>query len=128
MNATDVERLVPHLSLPGCQPDTDGSNTSSTASSPPHRGRCIELLQHSGGRNASEAEAATACRGEADLCQRYNGGCKANDVTCKLMHKVRNYLRTHYSAKSGPPLSRKTTSMIPAIKVRSATITNEHFA
>ena len=38
MNATDLERLVPHL---GCQPDKASKNSTSTS----HKGRCIELLQ-----------------------------------------------------------------------------------
>ena len=106
MNATDVERLVPHL---GCHPDLlQGSNP---------KGRCIELLQNSFASGTPlnlSKELATACRGEADLCHdlKQGGRCQENDVICQLMHKVRNYLRTHYKddqqdSKSGRPEKRK---------------------
>ena len=118
MNATDVERLVPHL---GCQPDEASRNSTSRTR---HKGRCIELLQpHLGSTNSRPSsqtsssglskEVATACRGEADLCHDLNGasgGCEENDVICQLMHKVRNYLRTHYNEERPPRPPQLTAS------------------
>ena len=117
MNATDVERLVPHLSLPGCKP---GGTNSSTSRSQGHRGRCIELEQQkqqllephqlledseaAGEATSSPGETATACRGESDLCQRFKSSrCGQSDVICQLMHKVQRYLRTHYNITTGAP-------------------------
>ena len=118
MNATDVERLVPHLSLPGCKPGGGvGSNAAGNSTS--HRGRCIELEQKQqllephqlledsdsgGGGEAASGETATACRGESDLCQRFKSSrCGQSDVICQLMHKVQRYLRTHYNITTGAP-------------------------
>ena len=100
MNATDVERLVPRLALKGCNPEAS-SAASTKAENDPHpekaatAGRCIELLLNNNSTNF--------CRGETDLCNNYNisRGCEDGDVVCKLMHKVRTYLRTH---STRPPL------------------------
>ena len=61
MNATDVERLVPRLSLPGCNP-----KDSRKPQTPKYKGRCIELQNQ---RNKTAASAAMAiadssCRGK----------------------------------------------------------------
>ena len=61
MNATDVERLVPRLSLPGCNP-----KDSRKPQTPKYKGRCIELQNQ---RNKTAASAAIAiadssCRGK----------------------------------------------------------------
>ena len=123
MNATDVERLVPHLSLPGCKP---GGGLNSSESDASHRGRCIELsqkqqlLEPHQPLEASEAgqpgslepgETATACRGESDLCQRFKSSrCGQSDVICQLMQKVQRYLRTHYNITTSPSSTKRRPS------------------
>ena len=132
MNATDVERLVPHLSLPGCNPNNSNSSQSSQTS---HRGRCIELSQKQqleahqlqddsepGSSSGIEAldqvdnsETATACRGESDLCQRFKSSrCGQSDVICQLMHKVQRYLKTHYNITTSPKTQR-TKPALPRV-------------
>ena len=117
MNATDVERLVPHLSLPGCKPGGGvGSNAAGNSTS--HRGRCIELEQKQqllephqlleDSDSGGGGETATACRGESDLCQRFKSSrCGQSDVICQLMHKVQRYLRTHYNITTTSPSRRR---------------------
>lgn len=129
MNATDVERLVPHLSLPGCKP---GGTNSSTSRSQGHRGRCIELEQQkqqllephqlledseaAGEATSSPGETATACRGESDLCQRFKSSrCGQSDVICQLMHKVQRYLRTHYNITTGAAPSSPAAKRRPRV-------------
>ena len=133
MNATDVERLVPHLSLPGCNPN----NSNSTKSQTSHRGRCIELSQKqqleahqlqadsepgSSGIEALDqvdnSETATACRGESDLCQRFKSSrCGQSDVICQLMHKVQRYLRTHYNiTTTSPNTTKRRPSQLPRVR------------
>ena len=96
MNATDVERLVPRLALPGCNPKHPRSRRVQQ-SRQQYTGRCIEVNQ----QNQTASELDTSCRGETDLCQSLDNqkGCsnQENDVLCRLMHKVRHYLRTRYN-------------------------------
>ena len=99
MNATDVERLVPRLALPGCNPKHPRSRRVQQ-SRQQYTGRCIEVNQ----QNQTASELDTSCRGETDLCQSLennSNGCSnqddKNDVLCRLMHKVRHYLRTRYN-------------------------------
>ena len=104
MNATDVERLVPSLSLPGCNPGKNPAGSRNPGSrNPEHKGRCIEVGNAANQTQIANGAASSACRGETDLCQSLEKeaqkGCSEgqDDVLCKLMHKVRNYLRTRYN-------------------------------
>ena len=104
MNATDVERLVPSLSLPGCNPGKNPASSRNPGSrNPEHKGRCIEVGNAANQTQIANGAATSACRGETDLCQSLEQeaqkGCSEgqDDVLCKLMHKVRNYLRTRYN-------------------------------
>ena len=80
--------------------------------------KCNYILVYSNGLNL--AKEATACRGEADLCHDLNGasrGCEENDVICQLMHKVRNYLRTHYNDEQRQPPRPNLTPDTQAIAI-----------
>ena len=62
MNATDVERLVPRLSLPGCNPKDSGKPQT-----PKYKGRCIELQnqRNKTAPSAAMAIADSSCRGKS---------------------------------------------------------------
>ena len=102
MNATDVERLVPRLALPGCNPKHPRARRRQSRHQ--YTGRCIEVNQNQTASSSDLDSASSNCRGETDLCQSLennSNGCSnqddKNDVLCRLMHKVRHYLRTRYN-------------------------------
>lgn len=118
MNATDVERLVPHL---GCHHSTNEGPQGLNKS------RCIELLQSStssltlsSAEGGNSSEIATACQGASKelLCHNLKQSkCQENDVICQLMHKVRNYLRTHYDEHQQPKKQRPSRPISQMKKV-----------
>ena len=102
MNATDVERLVPRLALPGCNPKHPRARRRQSRHQ--YTGRCIEVNQNQTASSSDLDSSSSNCRGETDLCQSLennSNGCSnqddKNDVLCRLMHKVRHYLRTRYN-------------------------------
>ena len=102
MNATDVERLVPRLALPGCNPKHPRARRRQSRHQ--YTGRCIEVNQNQTASSSDLDSTSSNCRGETDLCQSLennSNGCSnqddKNDVLCRLMHKVRHYLRTRYN-------------------------------
>lgn len=112
MNATDVERLVPHL---GCHHHSTNEKEEEKSS------RCIELLQSStSSLTSNSSEIATACQGASKelLCHNLKQSkCQENDVICQLMHKVRNYLRTHYDEHQQPKKQRPSRPISQMKKV-----------
>ncbi len=136
MNATDVENLVPQLSLPGCRKGRRPWENKAGGGDDGIKGRCIEVLPDADLTSTTTTKRPrlrlrptskiptkpedSNCRGEAELCRRFNHGCKVGDVTCKLMHKVRNYLNEHYPKQKPPrlPTSFKTKKVKFATRKR----------